>query len=600
MEAIRAVRPRLDRWYVWALVFFAIAGTRAIALGQSMFAADGAYDRYINYVAAAAVNAGYLPYRDFTFLHPPGVILWLTPFAWLGQAFGDHVGFGAAKVFVLLLTSAAFTLLAWSVRRLGIWASIAVALVAIVHGQEAGVDVRPELEAFYNPAFIIGMVVLGVALQHSLRHPLAKADDPDPAATGLTTREVSALPRDDPAATTGLPRPGGRAKIAVRTAPLVIAGALFGIAGVTKIVVGGPIVVVLVFVGIAAGWRAVAKICAGGLVAAVAIAGPFVAQAPVLAFDMIVRTQFGRAIESGALRNHLGPLSALPAPVLTAGILGVALVLVTAVLWHAARRPGLGWGWAWVGVGVIELGTLLVTPAHYGDYNALLTAPMAIGCAYAVAWLTRGIPRERRRLLVPAVAAAGAVLIAAVGVRPIRPPYFHPKAPVYSLAALTSALQNDRCVLGLPGDILIYTDRLSRDLRAGCPFIVDATGIRLAGTLGVPTPEAARWQTSTGTKAVLAAGKAAGIVVTNRGKSGVNKAFFNSSAWQVEAHAGLPAPWVVFGPAARTDDEPLPAAPPPTRTLAPTEPRSAAQPVHVDRDDDGHERHHHDADEDRD
>jgi alpha-1,2-mannosyltransferase len=51
------------------------------------------YDPGVYYTASTALLNGRLPYRDYVLLHPPGVVLALTPFAAAGQAFSDHAGF---------------------------------------------------------------------------------------------------------------------------------------------------------------------------------------------------------------------------------------------------------------------------------------------------------------------------------------------------------------------------------------------------------------------------------------------------------------------------------------------------------------------------
>ena len=45
---------------------------------------------------------GLWPYRDFLFLHPPGIIVALLPFAGLGEFTSDPTGMLAARVAWLL------------------------------------------------------------------------------------------------------------------------------------------------------------------------------------------------------------------------------------------------------------------------------------------------------------------------------------------------------------------------------------------------------------------------------------------------------------------------------------------------------------------
>ncbi len=56
------------------------------------------YDDGVYYAAARLLLDGYLPYRDFTIVHPPGMSLVLLPAAVIGYLFGDPVGMVAGRV----------------------------------------------------------------------------------------------------------------------------------------------------------------------------------------------------------------------------------------------------------------------------------------------------------------------------------------------------------------------------------------------------------------------------------------------------------------------------------------------------------------------
>src|SRR5919112_759301 len=56
------------------------------------------YDDGVYYAGAAALVSGRMPYRDFLFLHPPGILLALSPFAALGAVTSDSVGLAVARV----------------------------------------------------------------------------------------------------------------------------------------------------------------------------------------------------------------------------------------------------------------------------------------------------------------------------------------------------------------------------------------------------------------------------------------------------------------------------------------------------------------------
>jgi hypothetical protein len=68
-----------------------------VVRGAGLFGMNS-YDGAVYYAAAAGLAHGLLPYRDFLFLHPPGIVVALVPFAALGRVIGDSYGMEAATL----------------------------------------------------------------------------------------------------------------------------------------------------------------------------------------------------------------------------------------------------------------------------------------------------------------------------------------------------------------------------------------------------------------------------------------------------------------------------------------------------------------------
>lgn len=68
-----------------------------VALSPGGFGGNFGYDSGVYYAASDALLHGRLPYRDFVLLHPPGLMLALTPFAAVGRLTTDHAGFIAGN-----------------------------------------------------------------------------------------------------------------------------------------------------------------------------------------------------------------------------------------------------------------------------------------------------------------------------------------------------------------------------------------------------------------------------------------------------------------------------------------------------------------------
>ena len=61
------------------------------------------YDDAVYYAGAVALVHGQVPYEDFLFLHPPGVLLALAPIATLGRGVGETPGWEISRVLWMLL-----------------------------------------------------------------------------------------------------------------------------------------------------------------------------------------------------------------------------------------------------------------------------------------------------------------------------------------------------------------------------------------------------------------------------------------------------------------------------------------------------------------
>jgi hypothetical protein len=84
----------------------ALARIGSMALSTGGLRGNYGYDPAVYFTAADAFLHGRMPYQDFVLLHPPGVMLVLTPFAALGNATSDMTGFVAGNVAFSLVGAA--------------------------------------------------------------------------------------------------------------------------------------------------------------------------------------------------------------------------------------------------------------------------------------------------------------------------------------------------------------------------------------------------------------------------------------------------------------------------------------------------------------
>jgi hypothetical protein len=410
---------------------FALAGlTRigAAALSSGGLTGNYGYDPSVYYAAADAFTFGRMPYRDFTLLHPPGLMVVLAPFAALGRVTTDSTGFVAGNIALALLGATNAVLVYLVARRMGlsyVAACVGGAFYAVWTGTVyAEVSIR--LEPLGSFAFLLGMLALA----------------------------------------------GDRPQRARRDA--FLAGLAFGFALSVKIWWIVPLVIAgLWLTRTAGGLRRAAAFLAGVLAAVVVVDGPFFVLAPTSMWHQVFLDQIGRP-RIVSLVQRVISLSALHATVPSgSGSTATPAAIASAVLLVAVLGAAAGVRAARlvVVVGLAQLVVLLAAPSYWLFYLDFAAPALALAVAAAAH------PARRRLRDVIGTGAVSALVVAAACATAIgalaRPIDSIERFPTHQLAA---ALPNVRCVMSITPMALIELDALSRDLDNHCPLWVDATG----------------------------------------------------------------------------------------------------------------------------
>jgi alpha-1,2-mannosyltransferase len=91
-------------WLVMIAVAVVALGVRTVMVANSGgLAGIVGYDQGVYYSASEAVVWGVLPYRDFLFLHPPGILVTLAPLGLVARLTRDSLGLELARVLVMLV-----------------------------------------------------------------------------------------------------------------------------------------------------------------------------------------------------------------------------------------------------------------------------------------------------------------------------------------------------------------------------------------------------------------------------------------------------------------------------------------------------------------
>jgi hypothetical protein len=452
----------------------------------------GNYDDAVYYAAATALAHGELPYRDFLLLHPPGIVLALTPFALLARLTSDHTGFALARLAWVLLGCLNAVLVARILRPLGLVGALLGGLAYAVMYPAVYVEWTTQLQGLGNTCLLLALALI--------------------------------LGR-------------GSARLAGQRA-LLVAGALLGVSASVKIWGAATAVLVLGWLLVVLGRRALALLV--GIVAgATVVCLPFFVMAPGAMWRDVVTAQLGRQGTGVPASVRLGDIAGLhlyEPEKLSTPVLVLALVLLAGVLVLACAQPSMGL------VAVLFVGlsaVLLASPSWFSHYAALVAPPLAVafGAAAQTAWAWLA---ARGRFGSVAGALVLLVQVAVLG------------AWALPLAgdSFGRAFAGDRLARGvrdLPGCVvadnpaaLIAMDVLGRNLRRGCQPMADLGGYSyvLARAAGDPFPRAAdpAWQGF----ALSYFRSSSAVILTNyRAGSGLSKATAAEvSSWPVLSRAG--------------------------------------------------------------
>ncbi len=397
--------------------------SRAYLLRFAQLNGEGTYDDGVHFAGALALVLGKLPYQDFLFLHPPMILLALSPFAGLAQVTSDGFGFAAARVAWMLLGAFNATAVARLLRPLGLLSALVGGLAYSLYFPAVYAESTTMLEGLAN-AFLLAALLLLASGQSRSR--------------------------------------------------LVWAGILLGFVPAVKIWGVVLIAAVLVWVWAVRGFRSFRTVLLASLASCAAVILPFFLASPTRMWDMVVAAQLGRpymttATTEDRLWAMLGLYGSPASSQLTYAFAGLALVVAVVTLW---RNRTFALAWLGVGLFVPAAGMLLVTPSFFQHYPAVIAVPFALMLGSVVTMAPR--PGHPLRWLgaiamLPAILAWGAAQdlhdAQSYTGRDIR--FTSLRGPVTSAQG---------CVTSDDPAPLIELNVFSRNIKRGCPIWIDLTG----------------------------------------------------------------------------------------------------------------------------
>ena len=427
--ASRVSRYGSGRWWALALGVALVAFLARLlpVLNSGGLHAINQYDAGVYFGSAVGLVHGRLPYRDFLLLHPPGVVLALTPFAALTWVIGDASAMAVARLAWMGLGAVNAVLVARILRPLGLLPALLGGLCYALFYPAVVIEQTTRLEAIPATCLLGAFALLG--------------------------------------RTSSGARPSGRAT--------VLAGVLLGVSSSIKIWGVIPLVVIAAVVLMTAGIRRAGLLAVGAGVAGVAICVPFLLAAPSQMWRYVVIDQLDRQQSRttsvqrladmtgiGLVENRLGDGAT---PLVIAATVGVGLLAALAGTVLRARL-------ALVLLAALAL-TLLTTPSWFPHYAGVLGAPLAVVFGAAtyrlLAWA------RQRRLWRAGVVGLLSLVLVGFAVQ-LTEAEFGDRFPRKRMAAAVRGTPG--CITADDPSVLIAMNVLSRNLRRGCPLSLDLGG----------------------------------------------------------------------------------------------------------------------------
>ncbi|MCR6493743.1 hypothetical protein [Cellulomonas sp. P24] len=471
---------------VVAVATFAIRFVPLVAAG--MLRAEYGYDDGVHLSLAEHLIAGRLPYRDVLFVHPPGIVLALTPAAALARVVGDPWALAAGRLLVMTVGVLNAVLIARILRRRGLVA----ALVGGLGYAFWGPAIAAERSIYLEPFIGLGLLIAFAALAR--RHDAPAR--PDAPTSGSSTRDHRLAGTSGVLAGHGMR--AGRGVLTEHSA-LAVAGIALGVAATFKVWVVLDLTVVGFLVLARHGVRGAVRWVGWVLVGLTPIVLPFAWAAPRAMWDDVVLAQIGRPRTAGLLHERLAELG----PAGVAGVCVALVVLAAVALGIAGRRrrasgttgsrrtgglhmrPPSQWSdpaW-WAVAGVVHLAALVGAPSYYLHYTAFLAPPACLLAGAAVGALSA---RARRSWgVVARRAGAGGLVLALAGLALTFPAL--PSGPRED-RALLAALTRTGCTWSENPSYLLVADAQTRMIAEGCPGQPDLFGTVMTERGGYPVP----------------------------------------------------------------------------------------------------------------
>jgi alpha-1,2-mannosyltransferase len=421
------------------------------------------YDDGVYLGAAIRMTQGVMPYHDFAFVQPPGILLLMSPVALFARVTSTAAGLALARVLTVLASTACVPLAGRLVRHRGTLVTALTCAIAAIYPSDIAAAHTLLLEPWMNLLCLLG-------------------------ANAAFSR-------------------GG---LAAKPSRLAWAGVAIGFAGVVKFWAGAPALVILVICLLTRDELRIKRALAylGGLAGAFVIPLlPFVVTGPMTFYRSTIAYQAARVgtytpfslrlahitglidvlnyyghltLSAGSQSLYGQAVDADTAPAVPDVVPYIAALVLVAVIgagFYLGRRTIVAAEWFALVTAVLALAAILYYSAFFYHYPAFPGPWLAIVTGIALGQICMRMHLSFRRVLVGVIAAglACATVLQIAEVTPLTTPA--------GAAEFSKLIPPGACVVSDQVSLVVSADRFSPS-KPGCPVVIDALATTLVLTHG--------------------------------------------------------------------------------------------------------------------
>lgn len=376
------------------------------------------YDDGVYMGAATGFSHGLIPYRDFLFVHPPGVLFILSPIGYLARFIGDSSAFVLGRIFCIAVGIATTILVTKIGFRAGNWAGVFAGFTYALWLPVVREERTTLLEVFC--VFFLAIAIYFIT------------------------------------------------KDEIRNRDVVLAGVSLGLATSVKLWMAVPVIVISIWLLLRRRYRSSATLGISAFSIFSVICIPFLILSHGRMWDLVWKAQISRSGRNESILPRLAQIFNIPkkfAPIVESPfILGLLLILVIiclVLIFNKFQNSRL-----YLLMAVTQISVLMSSPIFFHGYSSYVAIPIILLVAL---FFQRLIDfKYSAPLLIPIFLFSLAFNF--VTVSELIP---QKKFPAQAIAKIVS---HAKCVTSDSPSVLLLSNTLTRSLENNCQVIFDVDG----------------------------------------------------------------------------------------------------------------------------